>query len=164
MAAFGQQLQNRARDFEFALDRLIGIGVDAERDRADAMAGLSQFGAQNLDSVGFGVDFRFEIDARRQAQIRVRRAREAIHAAVLAAAVGIERQAVRNVGRFVRRQNAFGGVMADFGDRNLDRRRRIPAVVKRVAAARFEAPDRRADRAAPFVNRNLAAFHRRLSG
>ena len=54
-----------ARDPIAPLDRLVRIGIRAEIDRADAIAGLGQFRAQQFGRIGLGEQFGLEIDARR---------------------------------------------------------------------------------------------------
>ena len=57
--------------------------------------------AQALRGIDLGDDARLEIDARRQVQVGVRRPREAVDAAVLAAAIGVDRQVEAEVRRVV---------------------------------------------------------------
>src|SRR5690606_1047927 len=95
-----------ARDAVVALDGLVGVGIDAQRDRAAAVTGLRQLDPQLLRRVGLGVQAGFEIQARREVQIGVRGAREAVHAAVLAAAVGVDRLAEADVGGLVAADDA----------------------------------------------------------
>ena len=83
------------------LDRLIGIGVGADRDGARHVAGRRQFALQQFRRIGLREQLGFEIEARRQAEIGVGRPREAIDAAMLAAAIGIDRAVEGNVGRVV---------------------------------------------------------------
>jgi hypothetical protein len=73
-----QNFQHRAHDAEATLDRLIRIGVGAQRDRADAIAGLPEFSFEQLGGLGFGEQLGLEIDARRQAEIAVAGPRIAI--------------------------------------------------------------------------------------
>jgi hypothetical protein len=84
-----------------ALDRLIGIGVGSDRDHARFVVRRRQFLFQKLRRVGLGEQFRFEVEPRRQAEIGVGRPREAIDAAVLAAAVRIDRTVESDIGRIV---------------------------------------------------------------
>ena len=95
--------------------------------------------AQALGGVDLGDDPRLEVEARREVEVAVRRPGEAVDAAVLAAAVGVDREVEGEVGRVVagedrldplldhrrlRRQPLLGGRLLE----------RAPAVV--VALAR----------------------------
>ena len=73
------------------LDRLIGIGIGADGDRARLVARRRQFALQQLRRAAFHEQLGFEIEPRRQAHIGMCRPRETIDAAVLAAAIGIDR-------------------------------------------------------------------------
>ena len=67
MARLGQHLDDAAGDPQPALERLIGVGVGAERERLRHVAGLGQLAAQELGGVGAGEDLGLEVKARRQA-------------------------------------------------------------------------------------------------
>ena len=56
MLVLGEHLEHRARDFPFALDRLVRIGVRAERDRIAAVAGFCELRAQQRGRVGLRVE------------------------------------------------------------------------------------------------------------
>ncbi len=131
MVAGGQHLDDAARDLPLALDRLVRIRVRAERDRVAHVARLRELGAQQLGGVGLGEELRLEIEARRQVEIRVRRPRVAVDAAVLAALVRVDRLAERNVGRIVARDDRARGL--DTHDRL--RRRRRNVVLRRGRSA-----------------------------
>jgi hypothetical protein len=105
MAALGEQLEHAARDAIALLDRLVGIGVGAERDRLADVARLREFGAQQLDRVGLREQPGLEVEARGEFEVAVRRPREAVRAAVLAAAIGIERLGEGDVGGVVAAQD-----------------------------------------------------------
>jgi hypothetical protein len=94
-----QHFQQPARDAVVALDRLPAVGVDAQRHRRGRVARPGQFLAQALDRIRLGEQPGFEIQPRRQVQVGVRGPREAVHAAVLAAAVGIDGAVEADVGR-----------------------------------------------------------------
>ena len=105
-----QHLQDRARDLELALDRLVGIGVGAHRHHVGPVLGRGELGGQQLGRLRLEQDPGLEIEAGRQAEIGVGRPREAIDAAVLAAAIGIDRAVERHVGRGVAREDGARGV------------------------------------------------------
>src|SRR3546814_9584217 len=90
MPRFGEHLDYRPRDAPLALDRLITVGIGADRERSDLVAPLGEFGAEQLCRIGFGEQLALEIEPRRQVVKGVRRAREAIDAAMLAAAIRSE--------------------------------------------------------------------------
>ena len=91
MPAFREHLDDLPRDLPLALDGLVGIGVGAQRDGRAAIGWLRQFRAQQLRRLRLGEQFGLEIQPRRKIEIAVAGAREAIDAAVLAAAIGVER-------------------------------------------------------------------------
>ncbi len=136
MVALGEHLDHGARDLPLALDRLVRVGVGAERDRLAAVAGLRELGAQQRGGVGLREELRLEVEPRREVEIRVRRPRVAVDAAVLAALVRIDRLRERDVRRIV---------AADDRARRLDphdrlQRRRLVVAVRRRRPAR---PSRR---------------------
>ena len=93
-------------------DRLVGIGIGADGDRPRQVARRRQFPAQNLGRLGPGDQPGFEIEARRQAKIGMGRTREAVDAAMLAAAIGIDRAIEPDIGR---------GIPGDHAARSFDR-------------------------------------------
>ena len=101
----GQHLDDLPRDLPLALDRLVRVGVGAERDRVAHVAALRELRAQQLRRVGLREELRLEVEARRQVEVRVRRPRVAVDAAVLAALVRIDRLRERDVGRIVARDD-----------------------------------------------------------
>ncbi|MNS78298.1 hypothetical protein D3C72_1119030 [compost metagenome] len=105
MVVLAQHLQDAARDALLALDRLVGVGVDAQRDGLAAVRGASQGLAQLFGRVGLGEQPGFEVEPRRQVEVGVRGPRKAVDAAVLAAAVRVQRDVERNIRRRVARQD-----------------------------------------------------------
>jgi methylmalonyl-CoA mutase cobalamin-binding domain/chain len=101
MAIGLQHLQHAAHDPAVAFDRLVGVGVGADRDHPRAIAPRGQFLGQHKGRVGLGGELRLEIEAGRKAEPRMARPREAVDAAVLAAAVGIDRTVEGQIGRAV---------------------------------------------------------------
>ena len=95
---------------------------------------------------GFAKSLRLEVEARRQVEVRVRRPREAVDAAVLAALVGIDRLVERDVRRIVvrddRARTAGSSRSSCSGGSGSSRRVRVvvvPAVVDRLARVAAEA-------------------------
>ena len=105
-----QHAQDLARDLELALDRLIGIGVGAHGHHVGPVLRRGELGHEQLGGVGLEQDLGLEVEAGRQAEIGVRRPREAVDAAVLAAAIGIDRAVERHVGRGVAREDGARGI------------------------------------------------------
>ena len=105
VARFEQQFEDRAGDAPALLDRLVGIGIGAERDRARFIAGARQRGVEQFGGVGLGEQAAFEVHAGRQVVIGVGRPREAVDAAMLAPAIGIDRAVEADVGRAVAGQD-----------------------------------------------------------
>ena len=139
MAGALQHFEDAAHHLIFALDRLIRIGVGADRDGARLVVRRRQFLLQQRRRVRLHEQLGLEIEPRRQPEIGVGRPREAIDAAVLAAAIGIDRAVERDVGRLVAGDDLARGV-----DRHRGRERRqffeaLPAVVEGDARDRLVA-------------------------
>ena len=112
------------------LDRLVGIGVGADRDGPRLVAGLGQLLLQQLRRVRLDEQLRFEIEPGRQPHVGVRRPGEAVGAAVLAAAIGVDRAVEGDVGRLVAGDDLARPLDLHLG---LERRQlleRAPAVVE----------------------------------
>ncbi len=130
-------------------DRLIGIGVGADRDDIRLVLPRRQFPGQNVGRIGPGDQPGFKIQTRRQAQIGMAGARKAVDAAMLAPAVGIDRTVEPDIGRSVSRDHLSRTLDADFGP---DRRQivvPVPAVIDRNPAIRIKPIVRVAGRAPP---------------
>src|SRR5690606_27805708 len=155
VAELGQHLDQFAGDPVAALDRLVGVGVHAQRDRRAAVALAREFGAQAFGGIGLGEQPGLEVQPRRQVHPRVRRARVAVHAAVLAAAVGIDRLVEAEVGRLVAADDAARGLFVDAGVRVRGRGgvvagvARVPAVVAGLDGGRLVAAGHVRGRAPP---------------
>ena len=63
MIEFRQHFQDLPSDAVFAFDRLIGIGIGAERDRHRHVMGIRKFGAQEIRRIGLGEQLALEIEA-----------------------------------------------------------------------------------------------------
>ena len=101
MAGAVEHFEDAAHHLVFALDRLIGIGIGADGDDARLVAGRRQFLFQKVGGFRLDEQLGFEIETGRQTEIGMRRPREAVNAAVLAAAIGIDRAVEADVGRLV---------------------------------------------------------------
>ena len=105
-----QHAEDLAGDLQLALDRLVGIGVGAHGDHVGPVFRRGELGVQKLGGVGLEQDLGLEIEAGREAEIGVGRPREAVDAAMLAAAIGIDRAVEADVGRGVARDDGARGV------------------------------------------------------
>src|SRR5262249_46465413 len=148
-----------------ALDRLVGIGIGADRDGARLVALGRELALEQLRRLGLGEQLGFEVEARRKAEIGVGGAGEAIDAAGLTAALGSDRAIEGNVGRLVAGDDLAGGID---GYRGLERRQfleALPAVVESDAGERLVAARgvrlRAATAAATCVDRHLGVGRRR---
>ena len=139
MAGALQHFEDAAHHLVLALDRLIRIGVGADRDGARLVARRRQLLLQQRRRIRLHEQLGFEIEPGRQAEIGVGRPREAIDAAVLAAAIGIDRAVEGDVRRLV-----AGDDLARRVDRHRGLERRqffeaLPAVVEGDARDRLVA-------------------------
>src|SRR6185369_15385992 len=120
-------------------DRLVAVGVGAERDRLRLVARLGERLAQELGGVGLGEQLGLEVQARRELEIGMARPGVAVDAAVLAAAVRVDRAVEADVGRVVARNDRARALDGDLGlELALRPLVRGPAVVERLARRAFE--------------------------
>ena len=153
MAEVAQHFQNGARDAHLLFQRLIRISVGAHGNHLGDIARCAQLLGQQRRRIGLGEQAAFEIHPRRHAEIGVGGPGEAIDAAMLAAAIGIDGLVEGNVRRFVARDDGAGGVMHHFG---AQRRGRlivrppaiVPAVIDQDPRLLLIAPDGVGQRAA----------------
>ena len=153
-----QHLENLAGDALVALDRLIRIGVGAHGQHRALVAALAELLGQQLRRIGLVEQARFEIETRRQAEIGMGRPGEAVDAAMLAAAIGVERAVERHIGRSVARDHRAAGIRRQGGAQH--GRRLVgaaPAVIHRMAGMGFEPARPVADRTAALAR--LVAKH-----
>ncbi len=139
MAVAVKHFEDAPHHLMLPLDRLVRIGVGADGDGARHVASGGQLAFEQLGRVRLGEQLGFEIEPRRQAEIGVGRAREAIDAAVLAAAIGVDRAVEGNVGGVVPGDDLTGGVD---GHRGLERRQlleTLPAIIEGDASERLVA-------------------------
>ena len=137
-----QHFENAAHHLVAPLDRLIGIGVGADRDHARRIARRGEFALQQFRRVGLHEQLGFEIEPGREPHVGVRRPREAVDAAVLAAAVRVDRAVEADVGRVVAGDDLARGLDRDGrleGGQLLDR---LPAVIEGDARGRLVAARR----------------------
>ncbi len=139
VAGLVQDFQDLAHDAVSPLDRLVGIGVGADRHRAHLIARLGEFLFEQRRRIGLGEQLRLEIEPRRQAHIGVRRPRETIGAAVLAAAIGVDRAVEGDVRRLVAGDDPARRFLLHLGLQRRQQLERIPAVVDGLARLRLEA-------------------------
>ncbi len=111
MRALGHHLDDRAGDQKLALDRLVRIGRRADVDRRRHVGARAEGSAQALGGIDLGDDSGLEVDSRRHPEVAVRRPREAVDAAVLAAAVRIDREVEAEVGRVVLREDRLDALL-----------------------------------------------------
>ncbi len=149
MAGALQHLQDRARDLPLALDRLIGIGVGAERDGVGLIARMRQLALQQLGRVRLGVELGLEVEAGRVPEKAMGGTRVAVDAAVLAAAIGIDRAVEGDVGAVVARDDGARRLLAHLGLEGVEVAQALPAVIEGLALLRLEAAGRVRARAAP---------------
>ena len=99
MAGAFKDFEDAAHDLVLALDRLIRIGVGADRDHARFVVPSRQLLFKQRRRIRLGEQLRFEIKARRKTEIGVGRPRKAVDAAVLAAAVRVDRAVEADIGQ-----------------------------------------------------------------
>ena len=97
----GEHFENAARDLQILLDRLVDIRVASQHDAAWLVGLLRKLARKQGGGRRLHENLGLEVEARRQAAIRVIGAREAVDAAVFAALVGVDRPIEGNVGRGV---------------------------------------------------------------
>ena len=111
MTAFGQDFENAPRQPQLAFDRLIRIGVSAENDGFRAIGRLFEFASEQLGGIVLCNDLGLEIQARVQAPVTMRRAREAVDAPVLAAGIRVDGPVERDIRRVVGRDDRPCGLV-----------------------------------------------------
>ncbi len=142
MAGALENFEDAPHDLIAPLDRLIGIGIGADGNDFRHVVRRRQFAFEQFGRVGLHEQLGFEIEPRRQAEISVRRPREAIDAAVLAAAIRIDRAIEGNVGRIVAGDDLAGGVDRHRGLKRRQLVQALPAVIESDAGQRLETPGR----------------------
>ena len=149
-----QHFQDAAHDFSFALDRLVRVGIGSDRDHSRFVILRSEFFFQKLRRIGFGEQFRFEIETRREAEIGVGRPRKTVDAAVLTSPIGIDRAVETDIRGIIAGDDLARGIERDGG---LERRQlleALPTIVEGNASLGLETAAGvrlRAAAAPPFV-------------
>ena len=157
MAALGGDLQNGAGDAQPLLDRLVGVGVGAHGNGAAAVGPGAELLDEPLPHVGLVEDLGFKIEPRREVQIGVRGPGEAIHAAVLAALVGVDGAVEGHIRGGVAGDQAHGAVREELGGgRGLRLLPQVPAIVHRHRGG--------VQIAAPWIQGGAAALVRHRPG
>ena len=143
MVVFGQHLEDAPGDLEVALDRLVGIGVGSKGDGTATVARIGKLLFKQGRGVALGEQAGFEIEPRRKAEPGMGGAGIAIDAAVLAAAIGIDRAIEGDVGGGIARDHGLALVGADRGAKRgkipIRRTSLAPAIVDVMALFRLEA-------------------------
>src|SRR5690606_37814524 len=139
MAKAQEDFQRLAGQALLALDRLVGIGVDAQANRLRYVAGLAQLLLQALGQIGLDDQPGLEVDARRHVPVGMAGPGETIDAAMLAAAIGIHRTVEADVRRLVASNYRPGSLGPPLGGATGRRLLLEPAVVLGLAAGRGEA-------------------------
>ena len=138
-----ERLENLPRDPKAALLGLVGIGVAADVDDVGLVGRPRKLAREQPSRVWFEEDATLEIEAGREPDVGVARARIAVDAAVLAASVGVDRPVETDVRAVVARYDGSGALGCDLGAK---RRRRLvarrPAIVERLAHETLETPGR----------------------
>ena len=91
MRAGDQRFERSPRELVVAFDRLIRIGGGSERDEITRPGRLVELAAQYLGEIHLHEDQRRELVARAELELRLIAAREAVMAAVRAAAIRVQR-------------------------------------------------------------------------
>ncbi len=155
-----QDFQRTAGQLLFAFDGLIRIGVDAQRNGLRHVARLAQLLLEAFGEVGLGDQPRLEIDPRRHVPIGMAGPRKTVDAAVLTAAIGIDRAVEADVRRLIAGQHALGRLEPYLGGAG-QRHVLFPAVVVGLASGRGETVIR-VDRGAAAARRAFRREHKGL--
>ena len=148
MAESGENRQYGPRHAVRPLDRLVRVRRRTERDGARRIAGRAEFPFEQRGCIRFDEELRLEIKTRRESGEGMVRPREAVDAAVLAAAIRVDRAVEADVGRGVARDDAARPLGRHLCP-SLRRRGLVrPAVVEGLVMDRFETTIRVGGRAA----------------
>jgi len=139
MAELGQDLKQAAHDPVVAFNRLIRVGIGANRNHLRTIGRSSQFTDKNRRRIWSCDQSRFEIQTRRQAQIGMRGPRETVDAAMFAPTIRVDRAVKSDVGRSIPGNDAARPLDANLGPQ----RRQIfglvpPTIINRPAVVPFK--------------------------
>src|SRR6516164_345610 len=137
MVGSRQHFEDAPHDPVAPLDGLIRIGVGADSDGARAIDRVGELALERYAGVGLCEQLGLEVEPRRQAKEGVGGPREAIDAAMLAAAIRINRSAEADIGRRVPRDDPPRRDLLHFGGQGLELGKRLPAVVQRLITDRL---------------------------
>ena len=135
-----QHRQNLPHHPIFRLDRLVRVGVRANRNRRHLIGPAPQLPLQHPRNPRPRNQPRLKIQARRQVQIGMRRPCKAINAAMFAAPIGVDRPVKRQVGRAVVGHSRPGPLHPHLGLDQSILLRHIPTVIERDPMCRFKPP------------------------
>ena len=110
-----EHLEDTPCDSEAALGRLVGVGVGAHRNHPALIARARQLALELGRRIVLGEDAALEVLAGREAEIGVGRARVAIDAAMLAAAIDVDGTVEPEIGRIVAGDYRAAGIGPDLG-------------------------------------------------
>ena len=113
MPAIVQHLYNIPGNTEFSLGGLVGISIRTHGDGFADIAGMFQFGPQQLCSIGLGEYLRFEIDAGGQIQVGMAGSGVTVDTAVLTTPVGVDRGFKRDIRGLVAGNDRACGFLED---------------------------------------------------
>src|SRR5919106_149017 len=152
MPAAREHLEHGSGDPQPALDRLVWVCIGAEGNRLAIVTGPGELALEQARRLELGEQSGLEVEPGRQPEIGMGRAR----AAVLAAAIRVDRPVERNVRRGVAHDHAAAGIGRHLGARRgIFRARlhqRVPAIVERIDIRALEAHLRTEGCAAPLVH------------
>ena len=134
VAALPQDLNDRPGDAQFALHRLVRVGVGPHGDGLAHIAGLAQRGPQQFGGIGLGEQLGLKIQTRGKVQVSMGGPGVAIRATMLAPPVGVDGGLEGDVRGLVPGDDGPRLFHKDFrGDLPLAGLLRRPAVIERAA-------------------------------
>ncbi len=135
-----QNLEYRSRDSALAFDWLIGVGVGAKRNDFRLISRVRQLKFEQLCRVRLCVKLCLEIEPCGVSEIAMCWPRVTIDAAMLAAAIGVDRAIERDIGTVVARYYCSRRFLLQFRLKCVEVAKALPAVVKNLSALSLKAP------------------------